>query len=194
MGSYHSRYYQRYFEGYTETVIPNPDGSGSHTKMTYTGDYYRRDLPEGKYRLRRFLYAAICLGTAALYFLCTTRPVGSNCTKYVVLPEVVVLACILRLSAAAAGYVTAARQMEIRVYRNSSLALKKASLACAVGLGLTALAVLVFLAVNPSENLPGELSCMAGYMAGALMMLWLNRMEEKQVYLKTAAGSINQKQ
>jgi hypothetical protein len=182
-GGWHSKAYHRFFEGYSEIAVPNPNGKGIRIQRVYTGNYYRQDLTQGQRILVRGLYAALFLCVAYLFVSSAILPLASNSTWYVVLTQVVNIPFLFWILIAFFFYLPAGRDMTVAEYRSSSLSLQKAALGAAVSLGIVALATLVFMALNRSEHPLLELFCAGKYLAGGLIALSLNRIEGKMNYL-----------
>jgi hypothetical protein len=182
-GVWHSNAYHRFFEGYSEITIPKPDGKGSSIQRLYTGNYYRQALTTGQRILLRGLYVALFLGIVYLFVSSAILPLASNSTWYVVLSQIVSIPFLFWILIAFLSYLPAERDLTIAEYRISSLALQKATLGAAASLGLAAVAMLVFLLLSPSNNPLVDLLCAVKYLAGGLIVLSMNRIERKVVYL-----------
>jgi hypothetical protein len=182
-GTWHSKAYHRFFEGYAEISVPKADGRGYRIQHIYTGNYYRQDLTTGQRILLRGLYVALFLGTVYLFVSSAILPLASNSTWYVVLTQVVSIPFLFWILIAFFSYLPAGRDLTIAEYRSSSLALPKATLGAAISLSLAAFAMLVFLLLNPSGEYLVELLCAVKYLAGGLLALAMNRVEIKVNYL-----------
>jgi archaellum biogenesis protein FlaJ (TadC family) len=182
-GAWHSKAYHRFFEGYSEITVPKPDGKGYRIQRIYTGNYYRQDLTNGQRLLLRGLYVALFLGIAYLFVSNAVLPLASNSTWYVILTQVVSIPFLFWILIAFFFYLPAGRDMTVADYRSSSLALKKAALGSAISLGIIALATLVFMLLNLSDEPLLELLCAVKYLAGGLMALSMNWIERKMNYL-----------
>ena len=180
----HSRAYHRFFEGYSEITVPNPNGKRTRIQRIYTGDYYRQDLTKGQRILLRVLHVALFLSVAYLFVSSAVLPLASNSTWYVVLSEVLSLPFLFWVVIALFSYLSAGRDMTIHEYRSSSLALQKATLGAALSLGIAALATLAFMLLNLSDEPLVVLVCAVKYIAAALFALSMNRVEKKVNYLK----------
>jgi hypothetical protein len=182
-GSWRSKAYHRFFEGYTEVTVPNPDGKGSKIQRIYTGNYYRQDLTKHQRILLRLLYVVLYLGAVYLFVSSATLPVSSNSTWYVVLTQVLTVPFLFWILIVFFSYLPASLDMTINDYRSASLALKKATLYSVVSTGMVALATLVFILLNRSDEPLLELLCAVKYLVAGLLLLALNRVEKKVNYL-----------
>ena len=181
-GIWHSKAYHRFFEGYSEFTIPTPDGKGYRIQRVYTGNTYRQDLTRGQQRLLRVLYVVLFMCVVYLFVSCAVLPLPSNSTWYVTLPQAASLPFMFWIVIAFAAYLPADSDMTIHGYRSSSLALRKATLGAAICLGLTALATLIFIMLNPADKSLKVLRCTLGFFAGGLITLGMNWIERKVKY------------
>ena len=182
-GTWHSKAYHRFFEGYSEVTVPNPDGKGTRIQRIYTGNYYRQDLTKGQRILLRGLYVVLFLCIAYLFVSNAVLPLASNFTWYVVLTQVVSIPFLFWILIAFFSYLPAGGDTTIADYRSSSLSLQKAALGSAICLGITALATLIFILLHPTDQSPVGLLCAVKYIAGGLLALAMNRVEKKVNYL-----------
>jgi hypothetical protein len=183
-GTWHSKAYHRFFEGYSEITVPEPNGKGYRIQRIYTGNYYRQDLMKGRRILLRVLYVALFLGAVYLFVSNAILPLSSNSTWYVVLTQVASIPFLFWTLIALFSYLPAERDMTINTYRSSSLSLKRATFGSAISLGVLALATLAFMFLNLSGNAMAEILCAGKYLAGGLLALSMNRLEKKVNYLK----------
>jgi len=182
-GTSHSKAYHRHFEGYSEITVPKRNGKGTRIQRIYTGNYFRQDLTERQRILIRVLYVAFFLCVAFLYTSSAILPLTINSTWYVVLPEAVSLIFLFWILIAFFSYLPAERDMTIEGYRSSSLSLLKATMGCTICLGITTLATLIFIVLNPSDGLLGVLLCSVKFFVGGLITLGMNWIERKAKYL-----------
>jgi hypothetical protein len=180
----HSTFYHGYFEGYTETKVPKPNGKGNRITRIYTGEYYRQDLTRRQRVLIRLVYGALYLFALSAFLFSTTRQVASNNTWYVGLPGLLVAIPMLLMLIITIAYITTRRDMKLWDYKSSSINLKKVSLVTSACYGVLALLTVVFIILNPAEEPLSELVCLAGYIAGGLAVLAVNRLENRVKYLK----------
>jgi hypothetical protein len=183
-GTWHSKAYHRFFEGYSEITVPEPNGKGYRIQRIYTGNYYRQDLKKGRRILLSVLYVALFLGAVYLFVSNAILSLASNSTWYVVLTQVASIPFLFWTLIALFSYLPAERDMTINTYRSSSLSLKRATFGSAISLGVLALATLAFMFLNLSGNPMAEILCAGKYLAGGLLALSMNRLEKKVNYLK----------
>ena len=182
-GIWHSKAYHRFFEGYSESAIPTPNGKGYRIQRVYTGSHYRQDLTTGQRVLLRVLYVVLFLCTVYLFMSSAVLPLPSNSTWYVTLPQAASIPFLFWILVVFFSYLPAKWDMTIDDYRRSSLALQKATLGSAICLGLTALATLAFSILNPTDEPLRVLGCALRFFAGGLISLGMNWIERKVKYL-----------
>jgi hypothetical protein len=182
-GIWHSKAYHRFFEGYSEFTVPTPNGKGYKIQRVYTGNTYRQDLTKGQRGLLRVLYVVLFVCAVYLFVSCAVLPLPSNSTWYVTLPQAVSLPFLFWIVIAFLSYLPAERDMTIYGYRSSSQALQKATLGTAICLGVTALATLIFIMLNPSDEPLEVLRCTSSFFAGGLITLGMYWIERKVKYL-----------
>jgi hypothetical protein len=181
-GTWHSKAYHRFFEGYSEIIVPRSNGKGSSIQRVYTRNYYQQNLTGAQRLLIRLLYAAVFLCIAYLFGSSATLPLAINTTWYVVLTQVVSLPFICWIVISLFSYLPAGRDLTIYEYRSSSLSLKKATLSAAISLGLVAVSTLIFILLNPSIGVLAELLSALKYLVGGVLALIMNRIESKINY------------
>jgi hypothetical protein len=182
-GTWHSKAYHRFFEGYSEIAVPNSSGKGTRIQRIYTGNYYRQDLTKGRRILLRVLYGALFLGAVYLFVSNAILPQASNSTLYVVLTQVASIPFLFWILIALFSYLPAERDMTINTYRSSSVSLKRAALGSAISLGVLALATLAFIFLNPQDRSLVQLLYAVKYLAGGSLALLTNWIERRVNYL-----------
>jgi archaellum biogenesis protein FlaJ (TadC family) len=182
-GSSHSKAYHRHFEGYSEIIVPKRGGKGTSIQRIYTGDYFRQDLTNRQRILIRVLYVALFLCIAFLYTSSAILPLKINSTWYVVLPQAVTVPFLFWILIAFFSYLPAEPDMKIADYRSSSQYLLKAAMGSAICLGITALATLVFIMLNPSDESSRAMLCAGKYLLAGLLALVMYRIERMVSYL-----------
>ncbi len=183
-GTWHSKAYHRFFEGYSEISVPHPNGKGTSIQRVYIGNYYRQNLTKSLRILLRMLYLVLFLCITYLYTSSAILPLMINSTWYVVLPQAASVVFLFWTLIAFFFYMPAEKDMKITDYRSSSLSLLKASEGSAICLGATALAVLIFVLINPSGESHNELLCAGKYLVAGLTALAIYLIEKKVSYLK----------
>lgn len=189
---WHSKAYHRFFEGYSETAVPKPNGRGFTIQRVYTGNLYRQDLAQEKRVLLRILYLALFVIVVYLFVTNAIMPRPGNSTWYVVLCQAVSIPFLFWILISFITYLPSLEDLTIHDYRSSSLSFKKATLGASIGLGLAAFATLLFILLNPAEDLQIELVSVAKYLAAALIVFSMNWIERRIIYLIIPASNTHQ--
>ena len=141
MGGWHSRYYRRQFDGWTEIPELGPDGR-QHIRRVYTGEYYQAALSDSAWRLRKVWYGLLLAVSAVLYALGAVRGTEVNRMWYGSLPQAIglfgyifsVWFYVLRL--------TAPRKLTRREYREAAKNLRIGAMVVTVVMAVAALCAL----------------------------------------------------
>ena len=138
MGGWHSRYYRRQFDGWTEIPELGADGR-QHIRRVYTGEYQEANMSDRAWRLRKVWYGMLLAASAVLYALGAIQVTEINRLWYGSLPQAIGLFgyifsiwfYVLRL--------TAPRKLNRGQYRE---AVKNLRIGAAVVTAVTAIAAL----------------------------------------------------
>jgi hypothetical protein len=128
---YHSGFYHRFFEGYTEVRHVKPNG-GFTIERIYTGKYYEQELSLPQVVLLRLAYLLLAIGTG-LGFL-----TGGfhECTKVLAVVNCVLILMLVALVLTLGNYLLAPRRMKIYEYKSSSESLKMITLIVVIALAV----------------------------------------------------------
>lgn len=150
--SWHSSYYHRYFEGWTEIPETKPSGRGVRIRRVYTGEYYKADMS----RNGRYIHNMLCTLLVTLSVMCYGRgalmELGSNSVWYVVVPEVLALCGNIFLVLFLISKLTSPELLKIREYREGTKNLKLAGLIQGIFLALTALNTILHFFLSGGET------------------------------------------
>ena len=179
MGVTRSGFYHAYWEGWTEYRIPREDGKQGPICRVYTAPWLRL----AGSRWRRAVYGALLASAAAAFCFAMTRRVGSNSCRYVALfgmPTGILMLAAAWFCLLAAK---APRDLTRWEYRCASVYLRRASLAFAVGLALTAAATGVYLALHPQDPPAANALNIALELLAAAASAAVFLLERRAVYL-----------
>lgn len=180
--SWHSAYYHRYFEGWTEVSEPKPSGRGMRIKRIYTGPYFKADMSARERAARKVVYALLVILSIALYVKGGYVSLESNMVWYVVLPQAVCLCGNVFLVWFLLLKLFSPEMLVIREYKETSKNLKLTALVQAVLLGITALGTLLHLVLNRGNK--AELLAAALFVCAACACLVLHLLEKGVKYLR----------
>ena len=138
---WHSSYYHRQFEDYTETSELSPSGR-IRTRRVYVGPYFQAELSDRRWALQKWLYLLLIVVSFALYFGFAYPSTPANRTFYVTIFQAVALFGYIFLVWFSLGRLFAPRLLERRKLREAVRDLHLASLLLSIALGCCALATL----------------------------------------------------
>lgn len=180
--SWHSGYYHRYFEGWTEIPELKPNGHGVHIRRVYTGEYYRADMSQTHRRGHKALCVLLVLLSLLLYVRASVMGLASNTVWYVVFPQVLALCGYLFLGWFLISKLSAPVLLTIREYREASKNLKLAGGLQSAVLALAAVNTLLHFALSGGDG--GEILAAVFYLlagSAAFGVCWL---EQRVKYLR----------
>lgn len=178
-----TRRYRRFYEGYTEVMVPK-EGGGYRTDMVYTDPYYRADVSEQGWRMLKLFYWLLMLLSAAIWGVMALTESGANRTLYVYIPEVVTLLAFLMMLRYLIERSFAPHKLIIREYR---VAVKNVRLMCLILMGaqlLTAAMVLLHVVISLFTGSfdPQDLLQIAGLLCSALCIFVIYRKDKSISY------------
>lgn len=171
---HHSRYYHRYFEGYTEVRTENPESKYMPYKIEriYTSPYTVVDMKKGVYPLYLFLYGLLVAVAVLLYVSAfTDYRVSINMSRVSALAIMVTLVPLFVLAVSLLGYYFRPKKMKYYDYRTSTGRLKLWSLIAAGGCFLAVLIFCVYLWVTGSADSEAEILYIVKLIAAAAACL-----------------------
>lgn len=183
----HSRFYHRFFAGYTEARQLKADGRGYTISRVYTGRYYRRKLTKTGTAVYKTLYALLFLAAAAAFCFGALSRVEANAAWYAALAEALSVVPVAWWGVSAFNYVLSPEKMTVYEYKSSSVSLKRSSAAAAITLTLAALAFAAHILVYAQTDDGRSVLCAAGFLGGALCAFTANRTERRLKYDKFAS-------
>lgn len=180
-GTYHSKGYHRYFDGYVERRTEDKNGK-VRIERIYAGPYYAHALTDRQWTVCKVLYALLFCAAAALYLFAGTRPVPSNMVLYAVLPQVFAAVGLLWMLAVLVCYLFAARRMKLRTYRATVPVLKYTALFNTAALGASALLAALYAFTAEGAGTKEQNLCIALLFLAAAAMLALYLLERAMKY------------
>lgn len=181
----HSRYYHRYFRGYTEVRIPAPEHKYKNYKIQrfYTAPYIAADMD----RLVYFYLVLSYILLAALAVFCflhalLNRGVAGNSSAIVAIPGFPTVIALFLLCASVIAYVFRPKKMTLYEHETSTARLKTTAAISAGGAAATALMSAVYLLFRGSADLPAELWTIAQLLLSAAAAFAIRRLERSLRY------------
>ncbi len=175
---WHSRYYHRYFEGYTETKKVDANGK-ERIRRVYAADWYSQNLPKGKRISVRFLYVVLFAIMVAAVVGAGILQGGTGTRFYIVIPELVTLCLLSWLGyVLLVNYLFMPVKLTVHEYKASSLSLRIVTLATAVAFATDALMAALDLALVGGARGGWVIAL---FLAGAICA-WAMRLVESRIH------------
>ncbi len=181
----HSRYYHRYFEGYTEVRTPNPDNKYKPYRIQriYTAPYTVADMDGHMYRVYMIFYGLLTLAALLLYVSALTdRAVSINMNKLAALTVMVTLVPLFLLTACLIAYYLRPKRMKCFDYRTSTGRLKGTAAASSAGCLLTVVIFCVYLCAAGSMDLKAEIFYIVRLIMASAACLAVFLLERRMAY------------
>ena len=171
----HSRAYHRYYEGYCEKKVEKPNGSFTIERV-YTGNYYRQDVTDSQRTCIRAAYWLLYAFGLILFIYGGTQAVGSNLFLGTIAAQMVTVCLLIWMFFLLISYVAAKREMEIRVYRETSGKLQTCAKFLVISTLASAAASLLYMIVWSSQPLQ-ELYCLLPNLGAGAVFFLLRQIE-----------------
>ena len=167
---WHSRYYHRYFEGYTETRELDANGK-ERIRRVYAADWYSQNLPKGKRISVRFLYVVLFAIMVAAVVGAGILQGGTGTRFYIVIPELITLCLLSWLGyVLLVNYLFMPKKLTVHDYKASSLSLRIVTLPVAIAFASDALMAALDLALVGGAHGGGVIAMFLGGAVCALVM------------------------
>jgi hypothetical protein len=179
---HHSTYYHRFFENYSEAMVPKKNGKGNRIIRMYTGYYYRRACSDLNWVLTKFAYIVLYLIGASAYICAFGSPLAGNFNECAALPGLLSAVAMLLLLANIISCTFENRTMTIYGYRTS---FKRLVLFCYIAGGLlfaTLMVILLSIMLNPKDISEKELFSLFFCLAAAVSVAIIGHIERKAKY------------
>ena len=186
---WHSRYYHRYFEGYTETRELDANGK-ERIRRVYAADWYTQNLTKGKRVGVRILYIALFVMMVAAVVGAGILQGGTGTRFYIVIPELITLCLLSWLGyVLLVNYLFMPKKLTVHEYKASSLSLRIVTLAVAIAFASDALMAALDLALVGGARGEGVIALfLVGAVCAWAMRLVESRIHYDQVENPVAAG------
>lgn len=151
MGVSRSSFYHSYWRGWSERRVDR-EGKPFRIERVYTAPWIRQDVSTRAYVLYRLLYTLLIALAIAVFSFAMTRTVGSNSCWYVALFGLPATIMIFVTVWMLVVYAKAPRRMTLWEHRSSAIYLRRAALVFSILLAATALATVVYTALNAADQ------------------------------------------
>ena len=180
-GFHHSSYFHKYFRGYTEVRTDKP-GGGYRIERFYTQPWVIQDVSGQTYVLYRVIYALLFLVTVALFYRAAAMDGrAGNHSVLGAVGVVVSVVCLILLAAAVVNYCFIRRRMTLWDHQSSSGNLKKAALATAAAMTVSAVLIVVNCLFGV-ESIFSELQLAGSLLVPAVLSLTIYFLEKNVPY------------
>lgn len=179
---FHSRFYHKYFEGYTEYKRLDKKGKMKITRV-YTGQYYRQDMSTKQKVLYRLTYLALYVIALIGFFSGTMQDIPENYNIYINLITAVTVPFLFWVALALVNYLFIEGDMKISDYKSGPVRLKNATLGSFVMCVLRLLSLLLFCAIARDGVDEGSLVAIGASLLAGICAILMNRLERKVPYL-----------
>lgn len=179
-GVQHSNYYHKYFAGYAEYYDVTIDKKGKKVaklKRLYVSDYYKMDVSDNQWILRRALYVLLFFFSLAIFLLCASRNVPVNMEWYVAIMCFASVITYFLLFFNLFPFLITPRIMKEFEYRSTTEGVVRYSLAGAVANIFEAASALAYLILNYRSFCWSSVFVMIGFVVSAAMLYAINRLE-----------------
>ena len=183
----HSTSYHRFFEGYSEIMVPIKGRRRNKIIRKYIGNFYYRLCSDKRWLVIKIQYRALYLTAVLLYFFAASREIPGNSVWYVAFPGSVSSVWMLMLLTDLFSCLSKKREMTVYDYKSS---FKRLTWLCPVTSGcllLTAAAMFVFLILN--ERSWVEWGTGGMFVAAACFVFLIGQMERRAKYNEKAGNS-----
>ena len=178
-----SHFYHRYFEGYSEYMIIEPDGK-RRIERVYTGEYYICPLTGMKKAARGAAYVFAFTLSAFLFVWAASRPVEANSAMYVVAATAIAIAGYVMVGRGIFNYCTNPTKMTVGEWRSATERIINGSTFCSAFGILTGIMAMIN---NLQHGDCGAMYYIAAYAMAAGILLFLRKTEKDTRYETSAS-------
>lgn len=168
-----SRAYHKYWQGYTERTVIQPNGKAKIERY-YAAPWKQRDLSLKMWVVLKLLYFVLTTASVVLFLLATTWETGSNRCWYSALAGLPAGLSLFWLIVAVLNYMVSPRKMTLGEY-NSHCKLRWIALAATCLLILAACGDILYFTLSAQETgadlLCAALLVLAGALCAAMFLL-----------------------
>lgn len=192
---YKNSSYHRYFEDYTERIVPKTNGSGTKVELYYIGEYYSQKGKTWQIAARKSGYLLLFLMAAVLFVRCGVKDWAGGQSWYLIITEAAVLLSLNWLLYALFCYIISKRKMTIGAYKSGSRSVIYASKVSVACLAATLVAQIVCLFSSGREQVLlqidgvkgfylSQILNLAGYLLAGILIGLIGCLESKSIYIK----------
>lgn len=177
----HSTHYHKYFQGYTELKMLQPNGKYKIERF-YTAPWKQHALED---RQRRKVKAQYLLLTAVgifIYVMALMLAVSSNYARIAAIPGMLTVIGLILTTVTVISYAAKPVRMTLWDYKSSSHKLQKTAKWTAIGVGVTMAAKLLAALLYGTQSVAGEIFSQLLLAGAAGVFLWIYTCERDMEY------------
>lgn len=123
---WHSDFYHKHFQGYSEYVTIENGKRKIH--RIYTGAYYRPEMTKTRRRAYRIIYSCLCLFSIIMFIMGALQKTVANTVKCVAFFQALTVPCLFWLFISVLLNITQTKDMKEANYRRAVQHLRKSSI------------------------------------------------------------------
>lgn len=181
--AFHSSFYHRYFEGYTEAKVQGKNGRKKIMRV-YTGQYYSQNLSDRKWKENKIFFLFLYLTAVVLFIFFAAINKDNNKIWFTELSETLVFLAFFWMLYVILNYLAAPRNMTINQYRSSSVMLIKSGKVATIAAWFAAVMQIVYVCLPESTDKRYGMICAIAYGFSGLAVWYLTVLESKMKYKK----------
>lgn len=180
-GFRHNTYYHKYFHGYTEIRRVSRTGH-VQVERRYTAAWNLHRLTTAQWIAVKLAYVLGALLSSILFLWALMQRVPTNSASLVAAPGLLSGFLLLLLWAGVCAYTAAPRKMTWWQFTSGKVKIQRFALLSAIGIGLTALAKVVFICVFLGFSWEGEVLPILALLLAAALLALMCAAEHKMPY------------
>lgn len=172
--------FNRYFEGYQKRTVIDRNGE-EKVKFVYTLDYYRPQMSQNSFIIRKVIYIVLFLIAAAVQLLAGLQEIPMNHVQYMGFAQCLGILAMILIGVYLCIHLTAPYTMEVHAYRGAHEKFITATLIASIGMGVIFLCALVTMIICSSLSFRSVIWVFLYLVAaGVIFVMWM--LEKKTEY------------
>lgn len=177
----HSTHYHRYFQGYTELKMLQPNGKYKIERF-YTAPWKQHALTDRQRRKVKRQYLLLTAVGIFVYVMALMMAVNSNYARIAAIPGMLTVIGLILTTVTVISYAAKPVLMTLWDYKSSSHKLQKTSKWTAIGVGVTMAAKLLAALIYGTQSVAGEIFSQLLLAGAGGVFLWIYTSERDMEY------------
>ena len=177
----HSTHYHKYFQGYTEIKVLQPNGKYKIERF-YTAPWKQHALEDNQRRKVKAQYLLLTVAGIFVYVMALMMAVSSNFTRIAAIPGMATVVGLILSAATAVSYAAKPVRMTLWDYKSSSPKIQTVTKWTAIGVDVTMAAKLVSTLIYGTQSIAGEIFSQLLLAGAAGTFLWIHATEKDMEY------------